>query len=438
MRFMPPDRNITLYEEGFGAKDILGRADFGRKLSELVEKVDDPLVIVLDGEWGTGKSFFLRSWVGAHNTENSGQALTVFFDAFQYDFIDEPLIGLTSAIADRLPAGSGREEAWKRAKAAAARLWRPAVRVGLAMTTAGASEAAGAVLDAGFSGAEKEIGNAVDGFWKREAGRRGAMAQFKETLSSISNDQKLVIVVDELDRCRPDYALNVLETIKHFFNVDNVHFILGVNIKKLSDTVKYRYGLSTNSNAYLEKFVSLRVRLPTRVGPGLEQHSTILYFKKLAGEMMINKSFVEDIENYLNRIVKKFPISLRSIRRILSQMAITPVGERGYEGYPYGYRKIISGLILIKYMNQELYFKIVSGTADFADVQSMFNVEKEIGSKMDPYSSIINYIWGMAMNEDVSSIEQDSLRVFGILHSGFSRESLSKIADEYVEVFQLR
>jgi hypothetical protein len=272
MKLSAPEPEITLYEDGFGQNDFLDRAKIGKQLSGLVERVEDPMVIAVDGEWGSGKSFFLRSWVGAHVRENGGTALTVFFDAYKHDFLDDPLIGLTSAIGDRLPQGSKNFKLWEGAKAAAAKLWRPAARIGLAVTTAGASEIAGAVVDAGLSAGEKEVNDAVDRFWKREDGKREAMTQFRNVLLSVAQGkeerepQRLVVVVDELDRCRPDYALSVLETIKHFFDVNGVHFILGVNLKELRNSVRIRYGAESDAASYLEKFISIILRLPSQVG----------------------------------------------------------------------------------------------------------------------------------------------------------------------------
>jgi hypothetical protein len=104
MKFVIPEPLFNLYNEGFTGKDILKRADTGKRLSSLVESIEDPLVIALDGEWGSGKSFFLKCWVGAHKLENNGQATTIYFDAFAHDYLEDPLIALTGCISERLKA----------------------------------------------------------------------------------------------------------------------------------------------------------------------------------------------------------------------------------------------------------------------------------------------------------------------------------------------
>lgn len=71
MWFMPPDKDVDLYNSGFD-DDLLGRVKLGENLSELLERIDDPLVVALDGRWGAGKSYFLKRWVGAHRIQNNG------------------------------------------------------------------------------------------------------------------------------------------------------------------------------------------------------------------------------------------------------------------------------------------------------------------------------------------------------------------------------
>ena len=202
-------------------------------------------MVVLEGPWGSGKTYFLRRWVGAHTLENSGHAITVYVDAFAHDFLDDPLTALAGAINGRLPKGDA-PKAKRALKKAVAVLARPVLRAGLAVATAGASEAAGPLVDAALVAGSKDADAAVDSFWKRKEGKLAAMRQVHDALEAMTaakdgeDPRKLVMVVDELDRCRPDYALAVLEVIKHFFAVPNVHFVLGVNMEALEHSVRAR------------------------------------------------------------------------------------------------------------------------------------------------------------------------------------------------------
>ena len=72
----------------------------------------------------------------------------------------------------------------------------------------------------------------------------------------------LVVMIDELDRCRPSYAVELLETAKHLFDVDQIVFVLAVNRKQLAHTVRALYGNKFEAEAYLHRFIDLDVHLP--------------------------------------------------------------------------------------------------------------------------------------------------------------------------------
>jgi hypothetical protein len=114
LRLAPPEPDFTPGDKGFDDKDatglhydLPGRKAVGRRLSDLVERIEEPLVIARDGDWGSGKSHFLRLWTGAHRKENDRRARVIYFDAFEQDYLDDPLVGLVGAILQE-PAGESR------------------------------------------------------------------------------------------------------------------------------------------------------------------------------------------------------------------------------------------------------------------------------------------------------------------------------------------
>lgn len=361
MILFPPEPDIALYEDGFDGKDTLGRNRTGKQLSELIERIEDPIVVALDGSWGSGKSFFLKCWVGAHQHENGGTAQTIYFDAFAHDYLDDPLVALTGAIADRFEAVNGSSKILDKAKAAVAKLWRPALRVGLATVTAGATELASAIVDSGLEAGSKELEAASEHFWKKELGKRAAMDEFRTAISALAEPaeeggqpNKLVIVVDELDRCRPDYALALLEIIKHFFAVPNVHFVLGVNLTELQNSVRARYGQGVNAELYLQKFVSVTMGLPRYTHQRHEGLAELEYYSNMANEMGLNQVLVSDVSSYLERILPNDLLSIRGIQKLLTQIALVPQAPTPHNNLYIGHRLIISGLM---YRNLTSHFK---------------------------------------------------------------------------------
>ena len=74
--------------------------------------------------------------------------------------------------------------------------------------------------------------------------------------------EKLLIIIDELDRTRPDYAIRFLEDIKHFFNIENMVFLIAVNSKQMEATAKCLYGQDLDFDGYYRKFFKQERALP--------------------------------------------------------------------------------------------------------------------------------------------------------------------------------
>jgi hypothetical protein len=78
----------------------------------------------------------------------------------------------------------------------------------------------------------------------------------------------IVFVIDELDRCRPPFAVELLEKIKHLFSVDGLIFVLAIDRQQLSEAVRCLYGQGLDADNYLRRFIDLEYRLPA---PKIEQ-----------------------------------------------------------------------------------------------------------------------------------------------------------------------
>lgn len=387
-RLSPPKPNIRLYKHGFSeAKDQLERVQTGIALSELVERIEDPMVIALDGGWGTGKSFFLQCWVGQHLKDEKHQAQTVYFDAFEHDFIDSPLASLMGVIAERLERAENGPSFAKQTvqKIRAAAL--PLTRLALAVASYGATEAGNALFDAMTKQASKELDQAAADFWARESGTRVAMEQFRKALIALTvptegsdTPRKLVIVVDELDRCRPDYALSLLEIIKHFFDVPHVHFVLGANMRELQNSVSARYGAGIDAALYLQKFVTLTMRLPEHLNGGRGRGIAERYFEQISLKMELEKGLVNIVQEITSWIKEPNVISLRGFERLASVLAITPsvwcpnhFHARFDDELS---RQFLVLLIVVKTWFPDIFAKAGNGTLLMEDLHSVF----EIGS----------------------------------------------------------
>lgn len=364
MRFLPPDDNVTLYESVFD-DDLLGRKKVSKALSDVLERIEDPLVVALDGRWGTGKSYFLKRWVGAHRQQNGGSALTVYFDAFAHDYLSDPLVALVGALSTRIAAGD--EPKLDRLKKVAIKFVKPAARLGLALATFGATEVLSEFGDVAAGAVRGEAERAVEDFWKLEEGRQAAMQEFHaaiKTLTSPVAQQEaipLIIVIDELDRCRPDYALEVLEVIKHFFAVPHVHFVLGVNLKALENSVRVRYGAEIDATAYLQKFLSFTLSLPDHIGDHNRTPSIIQYTEYLGDLMATPQHLLNEILAQLEVLAKNNHISIRDVGKIMSTVSLLPDEAQGERVYP-GWRAGTVTLIITRVIRPDLFPKFLEGS----------------------------------------------------------------------------
>lgn len=408
MKLFPPQAEIDLYNEGFGEEDFLQRKKVSKWLSDLLERVDDPVAVALDGEWGSGKTHFLKRWVGAHTLENSGKAKTVYFDAFANDFLDDPLIALTSVISDRFSTTNEKGK-FKKVRKFAAKLARPVIRIGLATATAGATELAAPIADAAINAAGKEAEEAAETFWKKEDGRRAAMEQFRAALAQLTAPETedkpdtakpLIVVIDELDRCRPDYALALLEVIKHFFSVPRVHFVLGVNLEALQHSVRARYGASVNAADYLKRFISFSIRLPTRIEGGVDNHyNTVEYFEKCAASMGIIRETADTISAHLKLATVPSAISLRDVEKLLTNLILLP--EVSHKPKRNGWLHIIASLLLLKTVRPNLYDQAIKRVIALDDLEKFYGIRNEhitqpmsgYNPSYDPEANWIHCIW---------------------------------------------
>lgn len=378
MRFSPPVQEAELYETVFDG-DYLNRSNLGKLLSQFVDKVEDPLVIALDGKWGTGKTFFLKRWVGAHTKQNDGRALTVYFDAFAHDYISDPLIGLTLAISERIPAPE--LDKVSKVKALAAGLARPLGKAGLAILTSGVSMFLDEIGDAAAAAVSDHANTALDEFWKRETNRKHAFESFREALEGLTRDEKgndrpIVFVIDELDRCRPDYALEVLEIIKHFFTARNLHFVLGVNFEALENMVASRYGARTDAGAYLRKFISVRLEMPNDLGDHSKTPAIVAHARAVSEQMGMPSELRGELVAQIEIMARQNSISLRDVNTILSHLMVLP--ERPLnDRLLWGWRSLTVTLVIARVVDPVFYRKLCSVSFSKEELSSFLDVTPE-------------------------------------------------------------
>jgi len=363
-------------QDGFSPElDIFQRKEFGERLASLIENSDENLVIALDAKWGEGKSTFIKMWKGyiAHQRDN--KLKSIYFDAFENDYQKDPFLALASEIYGLLKDEGEEKQKEFRLKAGAAvkSMTRGAVKIGVKALSGGILD--GSSLDSVEKDISTLLSNQVDQLvadkLKHTEEDKLALKSFKTYLETFSSEkgegQPIVFVIDELDRCRPDFALELLEKIKHLFSVKGITFLLVMNREQLEESVKARYGTGVNSSLYLQKFINLWVTLPRKSGKHMD--NGVRYFRSTLNAMLSQDETCQntDATELLSQLVEYLKPSYREIERILSYFSIIQ-NSSGNTAYYSIFQIMFAFMCYIKASDPGLVLKIQNGEVTSKDI----------------------------------------------------------------------
>lgn len=315
-------------DEGFSTeKDIFKRKDFGLRLKALFENSQEELVVALNAPWGEGKSTFIKMWQNhIRINQDELKIKTMYFDAFKNDYQKDPFLAITSEIYSLCDTEKeSKKDFLESAKNVGKSLARGSFKIGTKLLTSG-------IVDDSFlegnsndisSLLNNNIDNLIENRIKNHKADKNSFDKFKTDLENFISDEKpLVFIIDELDRCRPDFALELLEQIKHLFSVKNLHFLLIVNAKQLEAAIKSKYGNNINASQYLQKFINLTLELPKKTTEYEDYNKTFISWSLCEmleeNEIIQNKDLIETVEE----IATFYNPSFREIERVLSNIAI--------------------------------------------------------------------------------------------------------------------
>lgn len=314
------------------ADDLLSRREEAEDLIGYLESVASrpsiredghAHVVAVDTSYGQGKTFFLRR-LDRHL--RATEHVSAFVDAWVDDLEDEPIVALAATLDKALRPWAEEDAAvdagLTQFKSKAGRVAK-IVGVGLAkrgigfLITQGAAEALGDELTKASEvdrdirkDALKDSAAALVNDVSATVGEPPApsmdvrIAKFREGQQAIQDMKDslshvvaalvnagmklpITIIVDELDRCRPTYAIKVLEEIKHLFDVDGVAFVLGLHGRQLAHSVGAAYGVGFDGEAYLRRFFNKRYALkPSQLRP---------LILELISRLRINPAFVDHL-----------------------------------------------------------------------------------------------------------------------------------------------
>ena len=170
--------------------------------------------------------------------------------------------------------------------------------------------------------------------------------KIKELIQDIVNSiieencEKLILFIDELDRCNPLYAIKLLERIKHYFRDDRLVVVVTTNLDELSNTVSAVYGEHFSSYKYLDKFFDMKLELPS-----VDKEKFINTF-----DLDINKDKNAYFSIVVSDIIEYNNLEMREISRYLS--LIRHFEKKIFSGVSKGFYRqyTLSDYLLIPYI----------------------------------------------------------------------------------------
>ena len=247
-------------------------------LTQIVKKTEGGFTLSINADWGYGKTTFIRMW--KLKLQEEGYK-TIYFNAWESDFVADPMM----ALIDGLRSGFEEQDLPQEKLQKLSALWD--IIIGIAKETpVGHISLIGKIAHVFKHGTDSLLKDKNKLQEHRSVTK--LVRDFREQVTRIANDirgeKQLIIFVDELDRCRPDYAVQMLERIKHFFSIDNIIFVLSIDKTVLCKSIKAIYGgLDIDTDAYLRRFVDLEFNLPK---PNPRDFIKMLYDERGMGEYM--------------------------------------------------------------------------------------------------------------------------------------------------------
>lgn len=261
--------NYTVNEENRFDNLFPERKQSIQELTQVIKRINKPFTMTLTSEWGTGKTYFLKTW----QQQLEKEAIPfVYYNAWEFEQDVDPLVALIGNIAKTIKAELD-ESFLKRLSESIKRKINK-----------------NSILDLLGKVTDKAIDVITDGVVNDVASK--TLNSFKEEKSQTNNDNSLfdllealkdkihqkekyndikypiVVMIDELDRCKPDYVISLLERIKHIFTMNGYVFVLSMDQEQLYATVEHVFGfkkdIDTNKdlrNIYLQKFIDFNYKL---------------------------------------------------------------------------------------------------------------------------------------------------------------------------------
>lgn len=337
-------------EKTFDTHDEFNRKPIAENIIRLLTSPIDLSPMVIDGGWGTGKTEFCQKLIRLMQQQHPDYQ-PVYIDAFRSDHSGEPLLALLAEIIKSCTPEDtdGQPSERKRLTREISKLVKFGIKTGtnalshyflkqsmddlaeefrqITSDEQEAKNAAEAVTDVAAKITDYTIDATVEALLKEQIEAEKNLETLKSCLKKLAAENPIILFIDELDRCRPDYAVDMLEVIKHVFDVENVKVVLVTNTKQLRAAINHRYGAEVDAQKYLDKFLKYSFALPDKVVDRYEEGRALVsvhYFERLIKGSHIGGVLFSGykVMECINEMIKRNNLSLRETERLVRFLEI--------------------------------------------------------------------------------------------------------------------
>ena len=289
----------------------LGRVKYAEILTQIVSQYNQGCVLAINGEWGTGKTTFVRMW--KQYLIDKGFT-TLYFNVWENDFISDPLIGFIGEFKE-LSKKYDLDTELNKVTTTASKI---VLSMLPSLVEAIAKQYIGGDAVNAIKGCTKGVTDVLSKEFENYEKQKNSIEEFRKALQNFvdkcNTDKPLIFFVDELDRCSPSYAVKVLERIKHLFSIPNIVFVLSVDKKQLCNAIKGYYGSeSLDAENYLKRFIDIEYSLPE---PSYNDFCNYLYDKFEITTHIKYLAYGKSLNDFAITLFQYNKLSLRQMEKI--------------------------------------------------------------------------------------------------------------------------
>jgi len=381
----------------------LKRTEDAERINKIIENSEGGFTLAINGEWGVGKTTFLKMWEA---DLKSKEYTTIYLNAWEHDISSEPLICILGELCKLLDKKNLdiKKRLMSNAKYFSKKTL-PIVFNGLTSHFLG-NEGGDKIKDF----IEAVTNGSRDNYFDQEISdyesRTDNITELKKTLEEavekVCNGKRLIFIVDELDRCRPDFAVEILEKIKHLFSVKNVVFVLSIDKIQLGYSIQGHYGSDKiNAQEYLRRFIDIEYNLNV---PHIEDFVDYLYdyynfdsFIKSNDRKNLS-AFSEDKDNLLqiaHTLVKGKQLTLRKVDKMFAYMRLALLT---YQSNQYLISDVLLLVVYLKLYDDDVYQNIKTKKYSLDELSNKLDDLLEGPLANGDNTSEAGYSWTLFLN----------------------------------------